>query len=122
MSRLPLSCTVPRAWPPERHEVRTWCRAVCPVTASSSESKPIRLSATRVNSIRPVCGAAQPSVPDAGRGRALPLGVRGIDLDDAVAAPAAGEDAVDHPLAQPASGERQLHLAFGRAQGVDARR
>ena len=92
----------------------------CPVTASSSESKPIRLSATRVNSILPVCGAAQPSVPDPGRRRALPLGVRGVDLDDAVAAPAPREDAVDDPLAHPAAGEGQLHLALGRAQRVDA--
>ncbi len=62
VSRLRASCTVPVAVPPRGTNSGTVSRSR-PVVASSSESKPIRLSATRENCIWPPCGDAQPKVP-----------------------------------------------------------
>ncbi len=56
----------------------------------------------------------------AGGTRALPLGVRRVHPDHAVADAAATEEAVDFPLANPASRQRDLELAFRRAKRVDA--
>ncbi len=119
VSRLPLSRTAPRARPPSGTQVG---RGVALLLGDGEQQRVEADEAVRHQGEFHLAGVrGGPSqAARAGRRRALPLRVGGIHLDDAVPAPTAREDAVERPLAQPAPGERELHFAFRRPEGVDA--
>ena len=106
VSKLPASTTRPAA-APLRGRLSGVVSRCCPVTASSRESKAIRLSADE-RELHPAGVRHAPAQAARSRGpRALPLRVRGVEPEQAVAALAPGEHAVEGPFPDPAPAEGQ---------------
>ena len=123
VSRLPLSRTEPRAWPPSGTQLG---RGIALLPGHGEQQRVEADQAVGHQRERHLAGvrrAPSRGVPAPAAARALPFGVGGIHPDDAVArsAPRAKTLSMVHSrtrLRVSASSQ----LAFGRAEGVDAAR